>query len=149
MQLGGKPKIASSSPNHRLDPLRAIKRVFFPKEDLLKYDLSKTAVELARLANEIKGYLAELESDFSTQDTESRTFEYAQMEPQNRFVTEVVKKKGQFMEKYDRCCELYNRDKLVQYGRERDETIRYGRELLKEIKATTNKLPLSAGHMGL
>jgi hypothetical protein len=53
------------------------------------------------------------------------------------------------MEKYDRCCEFYNHDKLAQYRRERDEMIRHDRELLKEIEATYNKLPLSAGHMGL
>ena len=135
-EMGDKPKLASSSPSHRLNTLRAIKRVLFPKEELLKYDLSKTAVELSRLANEIKGYISELETDFSKQDTESRTFEYTQMEPQNRFVTEVLRQKKLFMEKYDHCCELYNHDKLVQYERERDETTRHGRELLKEIEAT-------------
>jgi len=148
-ELGGKPKLASSSPSRRLDPLRAIKKVLFPWEELLKYDLSKTAVELAKLANEIKGYVSELETDFSKQDLEPRTFDYAQMEPDNRFVTELLRQKKLFMEKYDLCYELYNHDKLALYGRERDETIRHGRELLKEIKATHNKLPLSAGHMGL
>jgi hypothetical protein len=144
-----KPKPVSSSPSHRLDPLKAIKSILLPKEELLKYDLNKTAVELARLANEIKEYIDELESDFSKQDTESRTFEYTQIEPQNRFITEVIRQKKLFMEKYDHCCELYNHDKLAQYERERDETIRHGRELLKEIEATYNKLPLSMGLMGL
>jgi hypothetical protein len=148
-EMGDKPKLASSSPSHRLNLLRAIKSVLFPKEELLKYDLSKTAVELARLANEIKGYIGELESDFSKQDIESRTFDYVQMEPQNRFVTEVLRQKKLFIEKYDRCYELFNHDKLAQHGRERDETIRHGRNLLKEIEATYNKLPLSAGHIGL
>jgi hypothetical protein len=148
-EMGDKPKLASSSPSHRLNPLRAIKRILFPKEELLKYDLNKTAVELTRLANEIKGYIAELESDFSKQDSEPRTYDYTQMHPQNRFVTEVVRQKTLFMEKYDHCCELYNHDKLAQYRRERDETIKHGRDLLKEIEATYNKLPLSAGHMGL
>ena len=147
--MGDKPQQANSSPSHRLDSLRAIKRVLFPNEELLKYDLSKTAVELARLANEIKGYISELETDFSKQDIELRTINYFQLEPENRFVTEVLRQKKLFMEKYDRCWELYNHDKLAQYGRERDETIKYGRELLKEIEATHNKLPLSAGHMGL
>ena len=144
-----KPKLTSSSPSHRLNPLRAIKRVLFPKEELLKHDLSKTAVELARLANEIMGYISDLESDFSKQDTESRTYDYGQMEPENRFVTQVLRQKKLFMEKYDRCCELFNHDILVKYGREKEETISCGRELLKEIEATTNKLPLSTGHMGL
>ncbi len=148
-ELGGKPKLASSSPSRRLDPLRAIKRVLFPWEELLKYDLSKTAVELAKLANEIKGYVSDLETDFSKKDTESLIFEYTQMEPENRFVTEVLRQKKHFMEKYERCCELYNHDKLAEYGKERDETIKHGRDLLKEIEATTNKLPLSAGYMGL
>ncbi len=148
-RMGDKPKLASSSPSHRFDFLKAIKSVLFPKEEFLNYDLSKTSVELARLANEIKGYISELESDFSKQDLESRTFDYTQMEPQNRFVTEVLRQKKHFMEKYDLCCELFNHDKLALYGRERDETIRLGRELLKEIEATTNKLPLSAGSMGL
>jgi hypothetical protein len=147
--MGDKPNLASSSPSHRLNFLIAIKRILFPKEERLKYDLSKTAVELARLANEIKGYIRELESDFSNKDIESQTFDYVQMEPQNRFVTEVVKQKELFMEKYDRCCELINHDKQAQYRRERDETIKHGRELLKEIEATYNKLPLSAGHIGL
>jgi hypothetical protein len=71
------------------------------------------------------------------------------MEPENRFVTEVLRQKKHFMEKYERCCELYNHDKLALYGRERDKTIKDGRDLLKEIEATTNKLPLSAGYMGL
>jgi hypothetical protein len=71
------------------------------------------------------------------------------MEPQNRFVTEVLRQKKLFIEKYDRCCELYNHDKLAQYGRERYETIRHGRDLLNEIEATYNRLPLSVGHMGL
>ena len=144
-----KPKLASSRPSHRLDPLRAIKRILFPKEELLNYDLSKTAVELARLANEIKGYISELESDFSKQDIESRTFDYFHMEPDNRFVTEVLRQKKLFMKKYDLCCEFYNHDKLEPYGREKHETIQYGHNLLKEIEATTNKLPLSTGYMGL
>jgi hypothetical protein len=147
--MGDKPKKASSSTSHRLDPLRAIKRVLFPKQELLKYDLSKTAVELTRLANEIKGYISELESDFGKKDIESRMFDYTQMEPQNRIVTEILKQKKLFMEKYNRCCELINHDKLAQYRRERDETIKYGRDLLKEIEAAYNKLPLSAGYMGL
>ena len=147
--MGDKPKLASSSPSRRLNLLRAIKRVLIPKEELLKYDLSKTAVELTRLANEIKGYIGEVASDFSTQGIESRTVEYTQMEPQNRFVTGVLKHKVQFLEKYDRCRELVNQGNRVQYGRERDETIRYGRELLKEIDATYNTLPLSSGYMGL
>ncbi|MEE8569899.1 MAG: hypothetical protein V3S97_02745 [Candidatus Bathyarchaeia archaeon] len=147
--MGDKPKLASSSQRHRLNPLIAIKRILFPKEELLKYDLSKTAVELARLANEIKGYISDLETDFGKQDIESRTFDYGEMEPENRFVTEVLRKKKLFMEKYDRCSELFNNDILVQYGREKEETIRCGRNLLKEIEATTNKLPLSAGSMGL
>ena len=147
--MGDKPKLANSRPSHRLDLIRAIKRILFPKEELLKYDLSKTAVELARLANEIKGYISDLETDFGKQDIESRTFDYGEMEPENRFVTEVLRQKKLFTEKYDRCCELYNHDKLVLYGIERDETIKYGRDLLKEIEATTNKLPLSAGHIGL
>ena len=95
--MGDKPKLASSSPSHRaraLKLLRAIKRVLFPNEELLKYELSKTAVELTRLANEIQGYIGEVASDFSTQDIDSRTFEYTQMEPQNRFVTEVFKAKA-------------------------------------------------------
>ena len=145
--MGDKSKLARQS--HRLDPLIAIKRVLFPKEELLKYDLSKTAVELARLANEIKGYIAELESDFSKQDSEPRTFEYAQMEPENRFVTEVLRQKKLFTEKYDRCCELFLYDILVQYGREKEETIKHGQYLLKEIEVTYNKLPLSSGSMGL
>lgn len=150
--MGDKPKLASSSPSHRahaLKLLRAIKRVLIPKEELLTYDLSKTAVELTRLANEIKGYIGEVASDFSTQEIESRIVKYTQMEPQNRFVTEVLRQKKLFMEKYDRCCELFHHGNRVQYGRERDETLMYGRELLKEIDATYNKLPLSAGHMGL
>ena len=81
--MGDKLKLASSS--FRLNSLRAIKGVLFPKEKLHKYDLSKTAVELARLANEIKGYISELETDFSKKDLESRTFEYTQMEPENSF----------------------------------------------------------------
>lgn len=147
--MGDKPKSTSSSSSHRLDPLKAIKSILFPKEELLKYDLNKTALELTRLANEIKKYVGDLESDFSKQDTESRTFEYTQMELQNRFVTEVLMEKKLFMEKYDLCCEFYNHDKLAQYRRESDETIKLGRELLKEIEATYNKLPLSVGHMGL
>ncbi len=147
--MGGKSKLASSRPSHRLDLLRAIKRVLFPCEELLKYDLNKTSVELARLANEIKVYIAELKSDFGKKETESRIFEYAQMEPQNRFVTEVLKQKKLFMEKYDRCSELYDYNKLVPYGRERDETIKCGQELLKEIEVTYNKLPLSSGYMGI
>ena len=59
--MGDKPQQANSSPSHRLDSLRAIKRILFPKEELLKYDLSKTAIELAKLANEIKGYIGEFE----------------------------------------------------------------------------------------
>jgi len=147
--MGDKPQQANSSPSHRLDSLRAIKRVLFPNEELLKYDLSKTAVELARLANEIKGYISELESDFSKQDIESRTYDYFHMEPDNRFVTEVLRQKKLFMKKYDLCCEFYNHDKLEQYGRERRETIQYGRDLLNEIEVTYNNLPLSSGHMGL
>lgn len=61
----------------------------------------------------------------------------------------VLRQKKRFMEKYDRCCELFTHDKPAQYGRDRDEAIRYGRDLLQEIEATYNKLPLSAGHMGL
>ncbi len=147
--MGEKPKPANSSPNHRLNPLRAIKSVLFPKEELLKYDLSKTAVELMRLANEVKQCIGELESDFSKQDLEPRIFEYTQMEPQNRFVTQILKQKKLFLEKYDRAFELFNHGEHVQYRRERDDTIKYGQELLKEIEATNNKLPLSAGHMGL
>jgi hypothetical protein len=78
-----------------------------------------------------------------------RTFEYTQMEYQNKFVTEILKLKSLFIMKYDHCCELYNHGKLEQYRKERDETIRRGRELLKEIEATYNKLPLSTGIMGL
>ncbi len=147
--MDDKPKLARSSPSHRRNPFRAIKRVLFPKAERLTYDLSKTAVELARLANEIKGYMRDLESDFSVQDIKPRVFEYTQMEPENRFVTEVLRRKKLFMEKYDRCCELFTHDKLEQYGRERGEAIRHGRDLLQEIEATYNKLPLSAGHMGL
>ncbi len=147
--MGEKHKLASSSPSHRLDSLRAIKSVLFPKEELLKYDLNKTAVELMRLANEVKQCISELESDFSKQDLEPRTFEYTQMEPQNRFVTQVLKQKKLFLEKYDRAFELFNHGEQVRYRRERDEMIRHGQELLKEIEATNNKLPLSAGHMGL
>jgi hypothetical protein len=143
--MGDKPKITSSRPSHRLDLVRAIKRVLFPNEELLKYDLNKTAVELARLANEIKGHIGELETDFSKQDLESRIFEYVQMESDNRFVTEVLRQKKLFMEKYDFCCEFYNHGEYVQYRRERDETIRRGRDLLKEIEATYNKLPISMG----
>ena len=113
------------------------------------YDLSTTAVELARLANEIKGYMRALESDFRVQDIEPRVFKYTQMEPENRFVTEVLRRKKRFMEKYDRHYELFTHDNLEKYGRDRDEAIRYGRDLLQEIEATYNKLPLSAGHMGL
>jgi hypothetical protein len=132
-----------------LKNLRTVKRILFfdDSKEVLKYDLTKTALDLARLTNEIKGFIAVLESDFS--ERESQTFEYAQMEPQNRFVAEVLRQKKVFMEKYDRCCELFTHDKLAQYGRERDETIKHGRELLKEIEATYNKLPLSSGHMGL
>ncbi len=147
--MGDKPKLASSSQRHRLNPLIALKRILFPKEELLKYDLSKTAVELTRLANEIKINIAELETDFSKHDLKPRIFDYIQMLPQNRFVTEVLRQKKLFMEKYDHCYELYNQDKLEQYGREKDETIRHGKELLKEIEATNNKIPLSAGYMGL
>ena len=147
--MGEKPRLTSSSPSHRLNPLRAIKRVLFPKKELLKYDLSKTAVELMRLVNEVKQCIGELESDFSEQDIELRIFEYTQMEPQNRFVTQVLKQKKLFLEKYDRAFELFNHGEQVGYRRERDETIRHGQELLKEIEATNNKLPLSAGHMGL
>ena len=145
--MGDKSKLTRSS--NRFNLLSAIKRVLFPKEELLKYDLSKTAVELTRLANEVKGCISELESDFSKQNMESRTFEYTQMESQNRFVTEVVRKKILFMEKYDRCCEFFTQDAQVRYTSERDETIRYGRDLLKEIEATYNKLPLSSGIMGI
>lgn len=147
--MDDKSQLARSRPSHRHNPFRAIKRVLFPKAERLTYDLSTTAVELARLANEIKGYLREVESDFSVQDIEPRVFEYTQMEPENRFVTEVLRQKKLFMEKYDRCCELFTHDKLEQYGRERDAAIRHGRDLLQEIEATYNKLPLSAGFMGL
>ena len=128
-----------------LKTLKAIKRTLFPKEEALKYNLTKTAVDLARLTNEIKGDIAELESDFNKQDIEPRTFEYAQMEPQNRFVTEVLRQKKVFMEKYDRCHELFSHGDPVQYRRERDETIKSGQDLLKEIEVTCNKLPLSVG----
>jgi hypothetical protein len=151
-EMGDKPKLASSSPSHQvraLRILRAVKRVLFPNEELLKYELSKTAVELTRLANEIQGYIGEVTSDFSAQGIDSRTFEYTQLEPQNRLVTEVLRHKKLFMEKFDRCRELYHHDKLAQYRKERDETIKLGRDLLKEIESTYNKLPLSAGHMGL
>jgi hypothetical protein len=43
--------------------LKALKEVLFPREERLKYDLTKTAVDLARLTNEIKGCIAVLESD--------------------------------------------------------------------------------------
>jgi len=131
--------------------LKAIKRTLFfdDSKEILKYDLTKTAVDLARLTNEIKGYIAELESDFSKKDTESRTFDYVQMEPQNRFVSEVLRQKKLFMEKYDLCCELFNHGEHVQYRRERDETIKYGRGLLEEIEVTYNKLPISIGIGGL
>ena len=135
------------STRHYLDVLRAIKRALFPKHECLRYDLEKTAVELARLSNEIKGYIAELASDFS--ERERRTFAYAQMEPQNRFVSDVVRHKTAFLEQYAHCRDLYPCDQLAPYRRERDETIRCGRALLNEIEATTKKLPLSVGQMGL
>jgi hypothetical protein len=129
--------------------LGAIKRIllFDDAKAVRKYSVTKTALELARLRNEVQGYLAELESDFSEQ--ESRTFKYAQMEPQNRFVTEVLKQTDRFLEKYDRCRELFLHGDLVQYGRERDETLRDGRDLLNEIEATANKLPASMGYGGV
>lgn len=131
-----------------LKMLSTIKRIllFDDAKEIRKYSLTKTAVELAKLANEIQGYLAELESDFGEQ--ESWTYEYAQMEPQNRFVTEVLRQKNRFLKKYDRCREFFRHVDVVQYGRERDETIRYGRDLLKEIEATSNKLPASMGSGG-
>ncbi len=84
-----------------------------------------------------------------TVDIDLQTFDYEQMEPENRFVTEVLRQKKLFMEKYDFCCEFYNHGEYVQYRRERDETIRRGRDLLKEIEATYNKLPISMGIGGL
>jgi hypothetical protein len=35
--MGDKPKLATSTPSHRRNPLRAIKSVLFPKEERLKY----------------------------------------------------------------------------------------------------------------
>ena len=78
-----------------------------------------------------------------------KPFDYEQMEPENRFVTEVLRQKKLFMEKYDFCCEFYNQCEYEQYIRERDETIRSCRDLLKEIEATYNKLPISMGIGGL
>ena len=124
-----------------LNAFRALKDALFPSEERLKYDLVKTAVDLARLTSEIKGCIAVLESDFSEQ--ESRTFEYAQMEPENRFVTEVLRQKKLFMEKYERCRVLLHH--RPEYRRERDETIKCGQDLLKEIEVTCNKLPSSVG----
>lgn len=142
-----------------IDALRKIGRILFysPSDTRPSYDLYKTSAELARLTNEITRYVAELKYNFDQHAITThfqpdeyrrifdRTFHYTQLTLQNQLVTEIVKQKMLFMERYNRCHELFNEPNLDTYRQEREEAIVMGQSLLKEIQQTSDKLPLSLG----
>ena len=67
------------------------------------------------------------------------------MTPQNQLITEIVKQKTLFMERYNRCRELFNEPNLDTYRQEREAAIGIGQSLLKDIQQSSEKLPLSMG----
>lgn len=127
--------------------------IFSPSSDESPYTIYKTVAELARLTNEITGYVAELEFEFDKDaivshfDPEvldriyNRAFHYTQMDPENQFITHIVQERSQFLAHYNHCRSLFKEQRLNEYKQARDSAILDGRRLLENIQQTVNKLP--------
>jgi len=127
--------------------------IFSPNSNESPYTIYKTVAELAKLTNEITGYVAELEFEFDEMaiathfDPEvferiyNRPFSYTQMDPENRFITPIVQQRRQFLAQFNHCRSLFKEQKLEEYKQAREPAILEGRRLLENIQLTVNKLP--------